>query len=109
MIRWKYKGRNYYFNHVNALAFIGMFVVLPLLYGWIEGVIPDIFYDKYFLITFSLTMLFYSYAIYKVSIDSYEPYYFDEKGKKIEGEEPPEQRAKRLRKFKKVNKKLKAP
>ncbi|EXE27448.1 hypothetical protein J569_1411 [Acinetobacter sp. 907131] len=46
-------------------------------------------------------MLFYSYAIYKVSIDSYEPYYYDEKGKKIEGEETLEQRAKRLRKFKK--------
>lgn len=101
MIGGKYKGRNYYFNHFNALTFIGMFVVLPLLYGWIEGVIPDIFYDNYFLIIFSLTMLFYSYAIYKVSIDSYEPYYYDEKGKKIEGEETLEQRAKRLRKFKK--------
>lgn len=78
-----------------------MFVVLPLLYGWIEGVIPSIFYDKYFFITFSLTMLFYIYAIYKISIDSYEPYYYDENGEKIEGEESPEHRAKRLRKLKK--------
>ncbi|WP_427837833.1 hypothetical protein ABUS21_11360 [Acinetobacter baumannii] len=80
-----------------------MFVVLPLLYGWIEGVIPSIFYDKYFFITFSLTMLFYIYAIYKISIDSYEPYYYDENGEKIEGEESPEHRAKRLRKLKKRN------
>lgn len=100
MIEWKYKGRNYYFNHFNALAFTGMFIILPLIYGWIEGFIPGIFYDKIFLITFILTMLFYIYAIFKTCVDSYEPYYYDENGKRINGEEPVEMKEKRIDKLK---------
>lgn len=38
MIEWKYKNKNYYFNHKKALGLIGIILVIPLIIAWTEGV-----------------------------------------------------------------------
>ncbi|MBR7715597.1 hypothetical protein EHF38_04995 [Acinetobacter baumannii] len=92
MIEWKFKGRNFYFNYLKALGILGLLVFAPLVFIWSENI-----YINWFSIPSLITYLLIIYIVYKSCVDSYEPYYFDENGKLIEGEEPEDLKAKRLK------------
>lgn len=83
MIKWKYKDKNYYFDHVPALGILAFLFGAPMLVAWSEG-----YHINYLSPGNIIVIGFAGYLIYKNCISSYEPYYFDKSGKKIIGKEP---------------------
>lgn len=82
MIKWKYKGKHYYFDHVPALGIIAFLFGAPMLVAWSENHYIN-YLSPWNIIPVALAI----YLIYLNCINSYKPYYFDKSGKKIIGEE----------------------
>ncbi|ENX36332.1 hypothetical protein F889_00494 [Acinetobacter colistiniresistens] len=98
MISWKYKNKSYYFDHVKALWIILLLIGVPIAASWFENIKIVFFGNLVDIIYQSLFLIFVFYLVYLNCIVSYVPYYFDENGKKIEGEEPKELKALRCKK-----------
>lgn len=83
MIRWKYKDKNYYFDHMPAIGILAFIFGAPILVAWAND------YSLNYLSIWNIIPLFLAgYLIYRNCTVSYEPHYYDEKGKKILGEKP---------------------
>ena len=95
MIGWKDKGRKFYFDYLKALGILGLFIVAPSIFFWSENI-----NIRWFSIPSLIAYAVILWIIYKSCVDSYEPYYYDKNGNRIEGEEPADLKAKRLSKIK---------
>ena len=95
MINWKYKDKYYYFDFKKALLILGLLIFAPLIFFWSENI-----HINYFSMTNIIFYILCAYIIFKNCVSDYEPYYFDEKGNMVYGEEPRELREKRLNKTK---------
>ena len=83
MINWKYKGKYYYFDHMTALQMIGFLILIPMVVYWSESININ-----YLSITSIVTYAVILWFICMNCVESYEPYYFDEKGNKVLGKKP---------------------